>query len=510
MAEEDPIEACPDTTARTSSPNAKRARPDVDETTSSKQLRALTESETALVAQCRVSTFAVPRAAAFRQVDHRALQYLGGLCTEIAQRQPEVGDFAADLQQQHEEVLIVPLKTRPDGNCLVNAVSMAIFGTEEHSNVLRKAVVVELEQHEPWYVSKLEIAHPDHGAKEFEEAIARAMVQSSFLSNVHVVALANVLRRPLILVGSRQDMSALGVGYHGFSGTFLPLRWLVEELGKTDDGGVPTFPAAGEDPSWEISGAVSKRVEELLGSTRPLAFSWGSSARDHFVPLVAVDFRTASLESSGAGNNYARPVGFPVPTPTKLADGAPKDPFCAPPYVPDAWLDCMCRVCDNYSGCWHKPHLSAGSSSTLTNTSSQILLPGGKAGKVIMGRHLSGRLFETAVDAMLFLQHGCAADASKYATAAKTLHTMVRNLLKDLPMIDVEQKQKFRRINLAGKAFSERVGAAVGGIEVLTVIGFRKALEDELVLAVEDEPEPGDILKIADLLKSVVDKVGSS
>eukprot|EP00392_Amoebophrya_sp_AT5.2_P014239 g14384.t1 len=171
------------------------------------------------VLECgRLQSYACAADSAISLVDVRALCYLEEFLQEIS------------AHQKHPNQVIVPLRTLPNGNCLVNAVSLAVSGNEASSDALREEMAKELDAYRGWYMEKLTAAHGGESLaqSEYDEALARARAPGAFLSNIHIIALASVLERPIILVASRQNMRDFGVGYHGMAGAFLPLRFLTE------------------------------------------------------------------------------------------------------------------------------------------------------------------------------------------------------------------------------------------------------------------------------------------
>jgi hypothetical protein len=372
----------------------------------------------------RAFIFDCPAHAAASLCDTRAVDYLTGLLGEIRELQGWT---------------VLPLLTLADGSCLVNAVAMSIWGSEASAAALRAAVCAELSSHAGWYVSQLEYAHPGCGETEHREACARAAAAGSFLSNVHMIALAHVLRRPLLLVASQEDMAASGVGYHGVAGTFLPVRWLREEEERA-------------------AGAVVR----LLGTARPVVLAWGSAAHDHFVPLVPLaaapdgtGVRAFPNPSPNQDLCPLPPCGFPVPTPTCLeGTSGPVDPFSTP-HVPAAWFDALCRSCPSiYSGCWDVPYRRAGVVRVRTTLPEA---PGADAA------------VQAAVRALCVLRH-CASPAD-YATAVRTLHTMASNLMRE--DASKQERSRFRHVSMSNAAVHRRVGRLPGGAEVLLALGYR-------------------------------------
>lgn len=60
------------------------------------------------------------------------------------------------------------------------------------------------------------------------EAIEQVRQPHRFLSNLHIVALAHVIRRPIILYASHQAVLDFGFGYYGMAGMFGPVRYDVD------------------------------------------------------------------------------------------------------------------------------------------------------------------------------------------------------------------------------------------------------------------------------------------
>lgn len=100
---------------------------------------------------------------------------------------------------QSDRTLVVPLTTTGDGSCLLHAISRGLWGLELFSGLLRARLLAELQAHRGWYVERI-------GAGEYAEACAQAAGGTgSYLSNVHAVAVAHVLRRPIAVYGALQN-----------------------------------------------------------------------------------------------------------------------------------------------------------------------------------------------------------------------------------------------------------------------------------------------------------------
>ncbi|XP_029651121.1 deubiquitinating protein VCIP135 [Octopus sinensis] len=157
------------------------------------------------------------------------------------------------------EERLVPIHTDGDGHCLVYAISRALIGRELFWHALRENLRCHfLEKLEVYKMHFEDFIHP----LEWQEIIAEC--EPNFvpldgeplgLRNIHIFGLANVLKRPIILLDS-----IIGIRSSGdYSGVFLP---------------------AFCDPS-ECRGKDSKL-------NKPLCIAWNSQGRNHYIPLVGI------------------------------------------------------------------------------------------------------------------------------------------------------------------------------------------------------------------------------
>ena len=154
---------------------------------------------------------------------------------------------------------LAPMKTKGDGNCLVNAISRCLVGHEIFHDALRTAMHRELSLHRDFYARCLGGFDDEHGTL-FTENLHHAITPGCYLGQIHLFALANVLRRPIILVGSPKASFDGGMqAQTDFAdGLFLPLRFSRQEC-------------------------VDGRTGEMPG---PLMVGWASEELRHFVALV--------------------------------------------------------------------------------------------------------------------------------------------------------------------------------------------------------------------------------
>ncbi|GAB1607956.1 deubiquitinating protein VCIP135-like [Argonauta hians] len=154
---------------------------------------------------------------------------------------------------------LVPIHTDGDGHCLVYAISRALTGRELFWHALRQ----NLRHH---FMDKLQLYKMHFEdfihCLEWQEIIAECAPnfvpvdgEPLGLRNIHIFGLANVLRRPIILLDSIDGIRSSG----DYSGVFLP---------------------AFSDPS-ECRGKDNRL-------NQPLCIAWNSNGRNHYIPLVGI------------------------------------------------------------------------------------------------------------------------------------------------------------------------------------------------------------------------------
>ncbi|CAG2056365.1 unnamed protein product, partial [Timema podura] len=155
---------------------------------------------------------------------------------------------------------LIPIHADGDGHCLVHAVSRALVGRELFWHPLRTNLKDHILQNIDKYKKLFQdfinasewmgiIEECDPEYEPFDEG------EILGLRNIHVFGLANVLKRPIILLDSVAGMKSSG----DYSAVFLPVLVSPDECrGK--------------------SGEMNK----------PLCLAWSSSARNHYIPLVGI------------------------------------------------------------------------------------------------------------------------------------------------------------------------------------------------------------------------------
>lgn len=120
-----------------------------------------------------------------------------------------------------------------------------------------RLIVRELTEYMGFYVNAVDKKNEDekcYSDDEYSEFIRQASENRRFLGLIHIFALSNILRRPILLYSNEVDMSRWGVHENGIAGLFLPTR---------------------QGP-YRVTGP-------------PIAIAWSDEAHDHFVPLVQLD-----------------------------------------------------------------------------------------------------------------------------------------------------------------------------------------------------------------------------
>lgn len=163
------------------------------------------------------------------------------------------------LNSCREVKRLVPLKTNGDGNCLMHATSLYMWGVQDMDLLLRKTLYdvlrttdtrnfkyrwqleclksVEFVQTGLRYDTKNWDDEWEHLVKmaSAETSKGRSGLQYNCLEEIHIFVLCNILRRPIIVIAdnvtrsleSGSSFSPLSVG-----GIYLPLHWPAQECYK--------------------------------------------------------------------------------------------------------------------------------------------------------------------------------------------------------------------------------------------------------------------------------------
>eukprot|EP00794_Sanderia_malayensis_P016649 gene16649-18339_t len=176
-----------------------------------------------------------------------------------------------------ERYPLVPIHADGDGHCLVHAISRCLVGQQLFWHPLmtnlKQELEMNLEKYKMQFCDFIEENDWRSIVEEADPSYEPIEGEPSGLRNIHVFALANVLHRPIMLLDSLEGLQSAA----DYSGLFLPV-FVPPEKCREKDG---TF-------------------------NKPLAISWSSKGRNHFVALVAV-------KRDGEGSTYRLP---PILMPT--------------------------------------------------------------------------------------------------------------------------------------------------------------------------------------------------
>ena len=182
-------------------------------------------------------------------------------------------------------VELTPVQVDGDGNCLVHAVSRCLVGKEVLWAALRAHIAAELTEFSAWYIDTAGLLEAD-----IQGCVQAATQDQEYLESVHVLALANVLRRPIFMLSPE----AAGVE-SGFHGVFLPRRHTPAEC--REGGAMPPPIVLGFVPHQMAAGMPNHFVYLAAGTRNQSALAE--------VPAVAsvVDLFNGALTGAGCVNS---------------------------------------------------------------------------------------------------------------------------------------------------------------------------------------------------------------
>ena len=180
------------------------------------------------------------------QYPARFVEYVAGNLTDRYVKETLEKEFQC-LNWLRECTHLVPLYTTGDGNCLLHAASLAMWGFEDKGFILRNALYESLTTADRnantlqdrcrMSISSMLIDVQAHMSdndwfSEWQQIVNQAKPDSSghyqSLEESHIFVLANVLRRPIIVYGVPKVRSfntggtMQNINYHGI---YLPLLW---------------------------------------------------------------------------------------------------------------------------------------------------------------------------------------------------------------------------------------------------------------------------------------------
>ncbi|XP_070199281.1 deubiquitinating protein VCPIP1-like isoform X3 [Littorina saxatilis] len=166
-------------------------------------------------------------------------------------------NIAMDMNENEER--LVPIHVDGDGHCLVHAISRALVGRELFYHPLRLNLMNHfrdnLDRYKNLFEDFVDVDEWEDIISECDPDFIPKEGESVGLRNIHIFGLANVLKRPILLLDSPKGIESSG----DYSGVFLPAFQTPEQCkNKT---GVLNY---------------------------PLCVAWSSQGRNHFIPLVGV------------------------------------------------------------------------------------------------------------------------------------------------------------------------------------------------------------------------------
>ncbi|XP_072378198.1 ubiquitin thioesterase trabid [Diabrotica undecimpunctata] len=131
------------------------------------------------------------------------------------------------------------LWNRSAGDCLLDSVMQATWGVFDRDNMLRRALAESLGQGGHMFYPRWKEYESSHASflqysleegqweEDWTSLLSLANQPGTSLEQLHVFALAHVLRRPIIVYGVKYVKSFRGeaIGYARFEGVYLPLLW---------------------------------------------------------------------------------------------------------------------------------------------------------------------------------------------------------------------------------------------------------------------------------------------
>lgn len=157
---------------------------------------------------------------------------------EQLESEPAVINWSVELTVRLGSRLYA-LWNRSAGDCLLDSVMQATWGVFDRENMLRRALAESLSQGghvfyprwKEYEASQASFLQYSLDEAQWEEDWANlqslASQPGASLEQLHVFALAHVLRRPIIVYGVKYVKSFRGeaLGYARFEGVYLPLLW---------------------------------------------------------------------------------------------------------------------------------------------------------------------------------------------------------------------------------------------------------------------------------------------
>ncbi|EDV94568.1 ubiquitin thioesterase trabid [Drosophila grimshawi] len=151
---------------------------------------------------------------------------------------PPALNWSLEITARLSSRLLV-LWNRSAGDCLLDSAMQATWGVFDRDNILRRALADTLHQcghvfftrwkeYEMLQASMLHFTlEESQWEEDWSTLLSLASQPGSSLEQLHIFALAHILRRPIIVYGVKYVKSFRGedIGYARFEGVYLPLFW---------------------------------------------------------------------------------------------------------------------------------------------------------------------------------------------------------------------------------------------------------------------------------------------
>ncbi|GMH86635.1 hypothetical protein TrST_g13914 [Triparma strigata] len=165
-----------------------------------------------------------------------------------------IAEDLASYLPQHPNTNLYPIRTDGDGNCLLHAASLSMFGTHDRGNILRSLLTQLLSK--STLASTLEIAWreamiaedsslssfgiptlrtPQTLQREYHKTLETSALDKSYLGSFHILSLAHIIRRPIIVYSPYYIFSKEGtpLSPNTMRGVYLPLAIPPAACSKT-------------------------------------------------------------------------------------------------------------------------------------------------------------------------------------------------------------------------------------------------------------------------------------
>ena len=349
------------------------------------------------------------------------------------------------------------VKVDSDGSCLPYAVSRCLVGKEILYDALRQALVEELTENEAFYRAKFEQGMSDetwaaHFAQVVDEARPTFGARTGrwLGPGEHVLAMANVLGRPILVL---DELEAMKRDHHA-CGLFLPLRLSREEI---------------------LARARPKGV--LPG---PIVIGWASPAHNHFVSLLRCapdDPRDSCIKGlpQGTWNEVERIVYGATGRTFEM-------PLTVPLNIPPGGA---CVLRDESTKQEIRVPIPADKKPGDTFTA-KVTRPSPPLERALVT--LVGENGKTARN-----------------RALKTLETLVANLVDAALSGNAQQLAKCSRVKLDNALIQANVVAVPGALDVLAALGFNSVAGELVFGAVVDAEFVNKRDVVAYLSRTLVD-----